>query len=304
MTLRHRLELGAYLAVGALVRALPLAGAQRLGAAAARAYFRLGGSRVRWMLANLRIAYPQRSEAEIAAVGRESCVHFAWNVIDLLRAEKWTDEELRRRMDFVGLDALRELLDQGRGAVLLTAHIGCFDLALSLLSLELAEYGLAAVNRPLRNELLWRRVVGLRAGRGAELIPHKRVAARGMLRALRRGRAIFVLNDQYSSRSRGVFVPLFGLRCSTSAGVATIALRTGAPVVPCYVVRDAPDHHTGYFLSPLEPPTSGDRQKDIEAATTTYNAALERMIRRHPEQWLWGHRRFRHSPDLDANPYL
>ena len=114
---------------------------------------------------------------------------------------------------------------------------------------------------------------------------------------------MIVLNDQYSSRARGVFVPLFGVRCSTSIGVATLALRTGAPVVPAYVVRDGPDHHTITFLPPLEMEVSGDREGDIEAATARYNRALEEIIRRHPEQWMWAHRRFRHSPDLKGDPY-
>jgi KDO2-lipid IV(A) lauroyltransferase len=301
--LQHRIELGAYLLGSALLRALPLTLVQRLAAAAARAYFRLGGKRVRWTLVNLRFAYPELGEDAIARIGRDSFVHFAWTAIDLARSERWTDEDLRARIDLVGLEDFTKLLDRGRGAILLSLHLGSFDLALRLLSLELPDRGLAAVSRPLRNEYLARRLIGIRTEGGAELIPHKRVTARRMLRALRDGKPILVLNDQYSSRSRGVFVPLFGVRCSTSAGPATIALRAGVPVVPCYVIRDAPDHNTGYFLPPVEIEPSGDRSRDIEEATTQYNAVLEELIRRHPEQWLWGHRRFRHSPDLDTDPY-
>ena len=301
--MRHRLELWAYLLGSATLRALPLATSQRLAAVAASAYFRLRGKRVRWMLTNLRFAYPEASEEEIAELGRKSYVHFAWNLVDVARAEKWTDDDLRARMSSVGLDELCKLLDRGKGALLLTLHVGSFDLALCLVSMELPERGFAAVSRPLRNELLARRMIRLRSGHGAELIPHKRVAARGMLRALRQGRPVGVLNDQYSSRARGVFVPLFGVRCSTSIGVATLALRTGAPVVPAYVVRDGPDHHTITFLPPLEMEVSGDREGDIEAATAQYNRALEEIIRRHPEQWMWAHRRFRHSPDLKGDPY-
>jgi KDO2-lipid IV(A) lauroyltransferase len=100
-----------------------------------------------------------------------------------------------------------------------------------------------------------------------------------------------------------VFVPLFGVRCSTSAGVATLALRTGAAVLPCYVLRAGPDRHRGIFAPELEVPVSGDLQQDIKVATAHYNAALEKIIRANPEQWMWGHRRFRHSPDLKSDPY-
>ncbi len=128
-------------------------------------------------------------------------------------------------------------------------------------------------------------------------------AALRILRALRRGRMVFVLNDQYAKRSRGIFAPFFGVRCSTAAGVATIALRTGSPVVPMYVLRDAPDHHTVRVLPPVKVELTGDRKLDIERATAAQNAALEAMIRVCPEQWMWGHRRFRHSPDLPPEPY-
>jgi KDO2-lipid IV(A) lauroyltransferase len=124
-----------------------------------------------------------------------------------------------------------------------------------------------------------------------------------MLRAVRHGRVVAVVNDQYSRRARGVFVPLFGTLCSTSAGLATLALRTGAPVLPFYIVRDAPDHHTARIEPPLELRRSGDRRKDIETVTAQFNAALEAIIRRYPTQWMWSHRRFRHSPELGADPY-
>lgn len=303
MKFRYRIEFWAYLLGGAMLRALPLRTSQRLAAAAARATFRLGGKRVRWTLTNLRLAYPDATEGELSEIGRKSFVHFAWNAIDIIRAEKWSDEDLRAHVDIVGLEELRKLLDQGRGALLLTPHVGCFDLGLRLFSLELPDRLPAAVSRPLKNPLIARRLIGFRTGRGAELIPHKRVTARRMLRVLRDGRPISVMSDQYSSRSRGVFVPLFGVRCSSSAGPATISLRANVPIVVCYVVRDAPDHHAVYISPPLEIRTSGDRKRDIEAVTAQCNAAFEEVIRRHPEQWLWGHRRFRHSPDLAVDPY-
>ncbi len=154
----------------------------------------------------------------------------------------------------------------------------------------------------MRNALLYRHVGAQRTRTGGTLIS-RRKAAPGILRALRKGAAVGVLNDQYSRRTRGVFVPFFGVRCSTSAGIATLALRTGSPVLPAYTLRDGPDHHLLTILPPLETPQTGDRKRDIEVATAHYNEALEAIIRKHPEQWMWGHRRFRHSPDLPGNPY-
>jgi KDO2-lipid IV(A) lauroyltransferase len=74
-------------------------------------------------------------------------------------------------------------------------------------------------------------------------------------------------------------------------------------VLPCYVLRSGPDSHRGIFEPELQIPVTGDRRTDIEVATAHYNQAIERIIRANPEQWMWGHRRFRHSPDLDYDPY-
>jgi KDO2-lipid IV(A) lauroyltransferase len=125
-----------------------------------------------------------------------------------------------------------------------------------------------------------------------------------MLRALRQGHLVGILNDHYTRRSRGgIFVPLFGVRCLTSAGLAMVALRTGAPVIPGYTVPVGEDRFLVTWEPPLEIPRTGDRKRDVEEATARFNGALESIIRRHPEQWLWGNRRFRHSPDLDYDPY-
>ena len=182
--------------------------------------------------------------------------------------------------------------------------------AASLVSFDLAGrafgvYGLPtlAVGRPMRNRLLYSRLERSRTRGSSVVLVERDRAAVPMLRALKNNRLVVVLIDQYSRRARGVFVPLFGARCSTSAGVATIALRSGATVICVTARRLGPDRHVIEVGPPLTFESTGDRKSDIEAATAAYNAALEQRIRACPEQWMWGHRRFRHSPDLDYTPY-
>jgi KDO2-lipid IV(A) lauroyltransferase len=152
------------------------------------------------------------------------------------------------------------------------------------------------------NALLYREVLRQRTRTGAIVIDRRR-GARSILRALRDGRLVAILNDQYMRRSRAVFVPLFGRRCSTSAGAATLALRTSSPVLPLHMVRTGPESHVVRFGPPVEFRPSGDRAKDITELTARTNEVLEGFIRAHPEQWMWGHRRFRHSPDLEGGLY-
>ena len=300
MSLRHRAEYAAVLAASSVANSLPLAAAQRALATAARCYFDRGGRHVGYALTNLRIAFPELSESARRDIGRESYVHSAWNILDWLRSSNWSGPEISSRFEASGLENLRAALARGRGAFTVTLHTGNFE----LLGKAAPLWGIpfSHVGRPMGNRWLYARVLHERTRTGAEMIDRAR-AAPAILRALRRDRAVVMLIDQYSRRHQSVFVPLFGKRCSTTAGVATMALRTGAPVLPFYTVRVAPDRHRVCVLPPVEVPSSGDRGRDIERSTAAYNAVLEGVIRAFPEQWMWAHRRFRHSPDLEEPVY-
>ena len=302
MSIRDHLELALYDAADAVVRRAPLDRCQGVVAAAARRVFDAQGKNARWALANIRIAYPSWTDEQQRTLGRESYVHFGWNALDYIRSAHWSDEQVLEHCPLEGIEHVDRALERGKGALLLTLHMGAWEVGVQAIALGLARHSPAVVGRPMRNQRLYRRITGTRTRGGAELIDRRHAATR-ILRALRSGRPVGLLLDQYSRRSRGVFVPFFGARCSTSAGMATLALRTEAPVVPCYVLRAGPDRHRGIFLPELRVERSGDRKRDIEIATATYNVALEKIVRADPEQWMWGHRRFRHSPDLDGDPY-
>jgi KDO2-lipid IV(A) lauroyltransferase len=298
---RSAIEWVGYRLGAATLGAIPLSLSQGSAARVAGTRFDRGGKRVAWALTNLRLAFPDLPGSELRRIGRASDIHLAWNMLDFARAERWTDDEIRARVRFEGLEHMEKALEPGRGAIGLTLHLGNFE----LLNLAAPLVGLraAVVARPMANRFLYRHVVRNRARTG-NLVIDRRRAALSILEALRSGLAVGILNDQYSRRARAVFVPLFGLRCSTSAGAAALALRAGAPVLPAYVFRDGPDHHRVRVEPPLEPPRVGDRQQEIVEYSARMNAALERIIRAHPEQYMWAHRRFRHSPDLTGNPYI
>jgi Kdo2-lipid IVA lauroyltransferase/acyltransferase len=143
------------------------------------------------------------------------------------------------------------------------------------------------VIRPLDYPLLDDLAARLRRS-GAELIV-KRQAVREVLQALRRGRMVGVLLDQIATRAEGVFVPFFGVPASTSKGLALLALRTGAPVRPVFLRREADGRHCMEVGAPAAPPPDAD----VVAYTARFNQMLEATIRRAPEQWLWMHARCR-----------
>ena len=298
--LQARLEYYYYLANVGVVRALPENAARRLARAVALRMFAHGGRRQEAALANLALAYPDLSEAARCEIARESWVQTAWGMLDAARSRAWSFEELRRRVRIENPERFEKALARGRGAVILTLHFGSIELA--MLTLPLAGIPLTVVGRPLPNPWIRRHMAQQRTRTGSQLLEHHDVAPR-ILRALRQGRCVAFLNDQYARRTGGILAPLFGARCYTAPGVALLALRSGAPVLPFYIVREARDRHRAVFLPELVLERSGDVHRDVATATARTNEILESIIRLHPEQWLWSHRRFRHSPDLPADFY-
>jgi Kdo2-lipid IVA lauroyltransferase/acyltransferase len=296
-------ELAEYAAFRAAVTALstlPLETSQRIAARAARALFDRGGKRIHYVMTNLRIAFPDKSEEERRHIGRESYVSFAWGLIDMARGRHWTAEDVRARVDVEGLEIAKAVLAAGKGVAALALHMGFFEIVPK--AAPVFGFPLTIIGRPVANRLLAAELLRQRQSTGTEMLLHRDVLPK-MLRAVKKGRAVVVLNDQYARRSRGVFVPFLGVRASTSLGLSVLALRTGAPVVPAYTVRTGPDHHRLVIRPPIEIPDTGDRRKDAELLTARANDALGEIIRAHPEQWMWSHRRFRHSPDIPGDPY-
>ena len=299
--LQARLEYYYYLANVGVVRGLPEPAARRLATAVARLLFARGGRRQEAALANLSLAYPDLSAERRREIARESWVQAAWAMLDAARARaSGATTSCAGACASRTWSASQKALARGRGALILTLHFGSIELA--LMTAPLWGFPLTVVGRPLPNPWIRRHMAEQRTRTGARLLEHETVATR-MLRALREGRCVAFLNDQYARRRGGILAPLFGARCYTAPGVALLALRSGAPVLPFYTVREAPDRHRCFVLPELELPRTGDVRADVAAATARMNQALEEIIRSHPEQWLWAHRRFRRSPDLPRDFY-
>ncbi len=262
--------------------------------------FLVARKRVHYMLVNLRIAYPEWSDRRRRALARASWVQLAWNAIDVIRASRWSAQDFEAHVSVEGLEHLEKAMAAGKGALGLSLHMGNFELGVR--RIPLLGYPLSGVARPMQNVLIRDHIFAQRQSTGAQLIPSKGAAPK-MSRALKQGHLVPALNDQYVRPSNGVLAPLFGARCSTSQGVAALALRRRAPIVPCYIVRDGSDHHRLIFLPPIQIALGDGKRRDSEAVTIQCNAVLEEIIRAHPEQWMWSHRRFRYSPDLPEAPY-
>jgi KDO2-lipid IV(A) lauroyltransferase len=299
---RQRAEWALYRAAEETLRFVPEVLAQSSASALGGLAFSLQAKRARWVMCNLRLAFPELSEAERFAIGRESYRQFGMNVVDLVRARRWDRQEVFERCPLEGHANIERALERGKGALLLTLHIGNWEIGVQAMGIAIEKHRPAVIGRPMRNALIYDRIARSRQSSGVELLDRDN-AILPLARRLHANRPVAVLNDQYAGRTRGVFAPFFGLRVSTAGGVGLLALRTGAAIVPCYSVRTAPGSYRGWFLPEIPVPDTGDRRADLLEVMTRCNKVLEDIIRVYPGQWLWGHRRFRHSPDLERDPY-
>ena len=206
-------------------------------------------------------------------------------------------EETLRQIRIDGLEHVRSVMDQHGRALLLTAHLGNWELL--PVACRLTGYRLSVVLRPLDAPWLDRLARRMRERSGVDLID-KRSALRPVLRALAEGAMVGILLDQNASRREGVFVPFFGHPASTSKSMAVLALRTGTPIVPAFIRREDAGAHRVVVGPPLAPPRSeGDVEAAIVALTARCTEAIEAAIRKTPEQWLWMHDRWRTRPPED-----
>jgi len=298
---RHRIEFWAYRLLSAAVRVLPTAWMRAFAAVCGRGLFALHGKRVRWALENARIAFPDESDAQRRAIVRASYAAFGRNAIDFVLAQRWDEDELRARITIKGVEHLEAARERGKAVFIISAHLANFEVGFR--AFQLLDVPMLLIGRTMRNARLYAEVVQSRTrSGGVELIDRKR-AAMPMMRRLKAGGVVALLMDQYVRKSQGVFAPLFGVRCSTTPVPATLCLRTGAALLCATAVQRGSDQHEVTF-SPIEFEPTGDTERDVLALTTLCNAEIESRIRAHPDQWMWGHRRFRYSPDLERDPYV
>ena len=300
MSLRDAVEYAAYSLASVLTRVIPVSWLYALCRLGGALSWKLGGRHARVSQENLRIAFPEKPEPERDRIGRESFIHFFMNTIDFMRSEKWSPETLRANTDLIGIENFEAAAKGGHGVFFLTLHLGNFEIMVRRAALD--GLGMLVIGRPMRNQKLYERLRKSREMYGNKLAD-RNDAAPQMMRHLRKNGIVGVLNDQYTSIGRGILAPFFGVRASTSPGVAMLAVRTGAAVCPAYGYRDENGIHRAQILPALKVQLTGDRKADIEQVTAQCNAALEAIIRQHPEQWLWSNRRFRHSPDLVEDGY-
>lgn len=289
--IQHRLEYSLVLLARALDRLLGARLSGHLAAALGRFAYRPLGIRRGVVEEQLRAAFPDRDEAWHRRVARESYEHLGREGMMLLRLSRLGREDVLAATDVEGLDGLRAAVDEGRGAVLVTGHLGNWEIG----GASVAARGLPldVVAQPQANRYFDRLINRARERLGMTVI-RRGGATRATLRSLRRGRVVALVADQ-DARSRGVFVPFFGRPASTYRGPAVLALRTGAPVFMGTATR-RPDGGYSVVIRAVPIPAAADVEEQADRLTAALAAALEAAVREDPGQYLWHHRRWKSEP--------
>lgn len=271
---------------------LPRSVALRLfGGLGAVAFVLLRKDRIRTEV-NLSLAFPERSRQEVRSLAGRVYVELGRNCADVFRLPWLRWDELGSFVSVEGLSYFEEALSRGKGVVVVTGHIGCWELMAAYFSMT--GYPLAVVVRPLRDQRLERLIDGLRRSKGMK--PISRVSnVKAAYSWLKRGGVLGVLIDQDTS-VKGVFCDFFGRPAYTPAGPAYLALRTGASIVPMAIQLEEDGTHMVRVKEPIGVPESLDTEACVQTVMQACTQAIEDYIRHRPTQWVWMHERWKTTP--------
>ena len=291
-----KLEAISYKAIERLFRLIglvPKKAAIKIAGVLGRVLFLVDKKHRRIALDNLRCAFGrQKSPSEIRSIAKQVFVNLVNLVFEIGWSLRLDKADFAEYFNIEGYHHIKKAYDKGRGVLVLTAHFGNWEL-LTVVA-EMIKFPLSIVVRPLDFKPLDHLFFNLRTRFGGKIIPKKR-SFRKILKSLNRGEMVGLLMDQNVDWYEGVFTDFLGRRACTNHGLALLALKTGAPVVPVFMVREKTGL-IGKFGPEIPFIHTGDRRKDIEVNTRQYNRVIEDMILEYPDQWFWIHQRWKTKP--------
>ncbi|HXG19581.1 MAG TPA: lysophospholipid acyltransferase family protein [Methylomirabilota bacterium] len=287
----------------AFFRALPFPLAFRIGELLGWLLYIFDRPHRRVGMVNLSLAFPEKSKAEHRAILRESLLNVGRLAAEFCHLRMLTKENIAERVRLANPEQWRALVGQcqGTGALILTGHVGNWE----LLAYAHAYYGFPVhiIHRRLRNPLIDEVIVRERERCGNKVI-RKTTAGIEVFRALRQKAIVVAAVDQNASGRMGVFVPFFSRLASTSSGLAGLALASGVPVIPAFLVREHGSwRHRIEILPPVEPVRTGDQEADLRATTAKFTAVFQQIVEQHPDHWLWIHKRWKRRPEGEEAIY-
>jgi KDO2-lipid IV(A) lauroyltransferase len=292
--MKRELEFVAFQILKSIFFFLPRSWCLALGKAAGTLAYRFDKRHRNLALHNLGIAFRKGLPSlEIRKIARSSFRHFGGVMADVLKLSFYRKSQIKALLTVEGEDNFRRALGLGRGVLIVTGHLGNWEVASSWIS----DFGkLNVIARPLDNTLLERQIFRFRSCLGANVID-KFHAAKQTLQALRADEIVAILIDQNVLRSQAVFVDFFGRPAATTPALAAFFLRTESPIVPMFC-HPAPDNTYLLRIYPaLDISSEGDLETNLLKITQICTKMIEQEIRSNPGIWLWFHNRWKSRPE-------
>ena len=250
---------------------------------------RLSSRRTKLAEENLRRVFPEKSVAECHEIIDRCWTHFARTTLEFLRTMDEPLDRLNERFDIQGWEHVDATLARDRGAIVVTAHLGSWEFALSQVSR--VDRKVTIVARALDNELLHAKIAGAR-GRSQVQFAERRHAARPLIRTLEQKGIVILVADQAVQPREGILVPFLGRPAWTISAPARLSLKYGAPIV-CVFCRPSGERFVLEIERPIVPDELPESERTVEGITRRMNDSISAQIRRTPELWLWMHNRWK-----------
>ncbi|MBI3011167.1 MAG: lysophospholipid acyltransferase family protein, partial [Candidatus Omnitrophica bacterium] len=296
--IRRRLMYLGFQGLQALVQVLPLAATRLLGRALGLVAYGLLVHQRRLAMGHLAYAFGDRlSPSERARIARGVFLNLGQNAVEWLLLPRLSTGDLERMTTCEGLEHLRQALAEGNGAIVVTAHFGNWE----VIPLFLKSIGFdgAVLARRLRYAEYESFLISLRGAKGIPTLA--RGSLKEVAKLLRANQIVGVLPDQDVDSLEGVFVEFFGRRAYTPVGPAALSLMTGAPIIPCFMIREGARFRL-VVEPPVRAPQAADRARAAALLTQAWSDVIESYIRRYPDQWVWMHRRWKTQPNSVRSP--
>jgi KDO2-lipid IV(A) lauroyltransferase len=246
-------------------------------------------------LRNLALAFPEKSKSERARILRGEFTSLGRQLAEVCHFPKYTLENVNQVIVYDGFENYERAYARGKGVLFLTAHFGGWEL--SAFSHSMHGHWMHVVMRPMDNLYLDRLIRNYRTMHGNTTVD-KDDFIRGLLAAMKKGEVVGILMDTNMTPPQGIFVDFFGIPACTASGLARIALRTDAAVVPTFTIWDPVLRKYRLRFDPaVDLIRTDDNEADIITNTQLFTKIIEDYVRRYPDQWLWVHRRWKTRPE-------